>query len=79
MKELAPPSPEIVRALREEAERPLTAEELRALDAIPLGEEERRENSELIDWFVRRYPTPEARLAYARRAYARWRRAFPAP
>jgi hypothetical protein len=25
-------------------------------------------------WFCKRYPTPGERLAYARRAYARWRR-----
>jgi hypothetical protein len=27
---------------------------------------------ELVEWFRRRYPTPLARLAYARKAYARW-------
>jgi len=32
---------------------------------------------ELIDWFLRRYPTPAERLAYGRRAYARWLRAAP--
>jgi len=31
--------------------------------------------SDLIRWFVRRYPTAGARLAYGRRAYARWARA----
>jgi hypothetical protein len=29
----------------------------------------------LISWFRRRYPTARERLAYARRAYARWTRA----
>lgn len=72
------PSPDVVAALREEANRPLSTAELRELDAIPLGDDERRENLELIEWFLRRYPTPEARLAYARRAYRRWQRAFPA-
>jgi hypothetical protein len=32
----------------------------------------------LIRWFRRRYPTPAARLAYARRAYRRWAAARPA-
>jgi hypothetical protein len=30
---------------------------------------------DLIGWFRRRYPTAKERLAYARRAYARWVRA----
>ena len=34
--------------------------------------EERAADIELIAWFMRRYPTPEERLAYARRAYRRW-------
>jgi hypothetical protein len=71
------PPPEVVRALRAEAERPLTPDEIRALDALPLGNEEREENLALIDWFSRRYPTPEARLRYARRAYRRWKSAMP--
>jgi hypothetical protein len=33
---------------------------------------EREAVMELVEWFRRRYPTPLARLAYARRAYARW-------
>ena len=35
-------------------------------------DEERAADLELIDWFMRRYPTPEARLAYARRTYRAW-------
>jgi hypothetical protein len=31
----------------------------------------------VIAWFTRRYPTAEERLAYARRAYARWKAAMP--
>ncbi len=72
-----PRTPEDVRALRVEADRPLTADEIRAVDAVPLGAEELAENVALIDWFCRRYPTPDARLRYARRAYARWRAAMP--
>ena len=35
-------------------------------------DEERTADLELIDWFMRRYPTAEARLAYARRAHRAW-------
>jgi hypothetical protein len=35
---------------------------------------ERDEVLALAAWFQRRYPTPLKRLAYLRRAYARWRR-----
>jgi hypothetical protein len=60
--------------LRVEAERPLTREEWEARAAIAVGPEEREQVRELIRWFTRRYPSPVERLAYARRAYARWRR-----
>lgn len=40
----------------------------------PVGEEERAEMIELIRWFSRRYPTPKARLDYARRKHAEWTR-----
>jgi hypothetical protein len=39
------------------------------LDA-PITEAERDEFRMLFGWFQRRYPTPLARLAYVRRAYA---------
>jgi hypothetical protein len=74
---LVPPTPEDAQKIRDEAERPLTEAEIRAYDAIPLGPEELADNISLIEWFCRRYPTPEARLRYARRAYARWKRAMP--
>jgi hypothetical protein len=54
------------------AERRLTAEEVCEALATPLGEQEREESVSLIRWFLRRYPTPGERLAYARRAYRRW-------
>jgi hypothetical protein len=44
---------------------------------VPLGEQEEEESRSLIRWFRRRYPTPAERLAYARRAYRRWRDAAP--
>lgn len=72
MTAFVPPTPEEVRAIRAEADRVLSIEEVHALDAIQLGEEELAENISLIDWFCRRYPTPEDRLRYARRAYRRW-------
>ena len=59
-------SPE-VRALWEE---PLPREEFeRRVRASLADEQSIADNIELIDWFVRRYPTAEARLAYARRKY----------
>jgi hypothetical protein len=63
-----------VRAL---AERQLSADEVRAALAVPLGELEEEENRALIRWFRRRYPTPAERLAYVRRAYRRWQAAAP--
>ena len=59
--------------LREEAERRLSVEEARVYLATPLGDDEREQILSLIRWFRRRYPTPADRLAYVRRAYARWR------
>ena len=43
------------------------------LDA-PVTDAERDELLALVRWFRRRYPTPLERLAYVRRAYARWQR-----
>ncbi len=53
----------------EEFERRVAAS-LRELDG-PEGENLK----ELLTWFQRRYPTARERLAYVRRAYARWMRA----
>ena len=53
-------------------ERRLSGEELREWLDPPIGEDERAEVRALIHWFRRRYPTPADRLAYVRRAYARW-------
>lgn len=73
MKPVPVPSPETRARIRAMAERALTADEVREALAIPLGEAEREEAVSLIRWFRRRYPTPGARLAYARRAFRRWR------
>jgi hypothetical protein len=60
-------------ALKRESERSLSAEDAREYLAAPVSDVEREEVLALADWFSRRYPTPLARLAYARTAYARWR------
>ena len=56
------------------AERRLSAEDFAAGLAVPMSAEEEAEARALIAWFRRRYPTPAERLAYVRRAYARWKR-----
>lgn len=53
-------------------ERRVSGEELRERLDTPIGEDERAEVRALIYWFRRRYRTPADRLAYVRRAYARW-------
>jgi hypothetical protein len=71
------PSPERVAALRAEAERRLSPAEFEAYVNAPMSEAEREEIRSLVAWFTRRYPTALERLAYARRAYARWVRGRP--
>jgi len=53
-------------------ERPLSSEEFSAYVGAPISDEERQATLELVEWFCRRYPTAAERLAYVRRAYARW-------
>lgn len=77
MKRAEPPDPAALARIRALAERQLSPEEVRAALAVPLGEAEEQESRSLIRWFRRRYPTPAARLAYARRAYRRWAAALP--
>jgi hypothetical protein len=57
-----------------EVDRELTPEEARAYLDHPVTSDQREEVLALVRWFTRRYPTPAARLAYVRRAYARWTR-----
>lgn len=71
------PTPEALARIRALSERILSAEDVRAALAVPLGEAEEEEARSLIRWFRRRYPTPGERLAYVRRAYRRWRAANP--
>ena len=44
---------------------------LRRIQA-PMDADERAEAIALFRWFARAYPTPKARLDYARRKYAEW-------
>jgi hypothetical protein len=55
-------------------DRTLGPAEARAYLEAPITPAERDEVLALVRWFQRRYPTPAERLAYVRRAYARWRR-----
>jgi hypothetical protein len=55
--------------------RTLSADDARAWLDAPIDDDEREQVVSLIRWFRRRYPTPAERLAYARIAYVRWRRA----
>ena len=61
-----------VREAKELADRRLTGTELRAYLDAPVSDAERDEAARLMRRFTRRYPSPVERLAYARRAYARW-------
>jgi len=61
------------------AKRELSDEEWRTEVAIPLLAEEIGHTQALARWFCRRYPTAASRLAYVRRAYARWQRSFADP
>ena len=56
------------------ADRIVSAEEALAYLSQPVSDAEREDVLALVHWFCRRYPLPADRLAYARRAYARWRR-----
>ena len=68
------PSLEALAKVHALAERSLSPEEFEAIVSAPVSESEREDTLALIEWFTRRYPTPGERLAYVRRAYARWKR-----
>jgi hypothetical protein len=63
----------IDRRLTDAINRHVTVEELRCALVEPIGAEERDEVIALVRWFTRRYSSTEARLAYIRHAYERWR------
>jgi hypothetical protein len=60
-------------SLAELTERLVSPEELRRALEDPIPPDEQEEVVALRRWFTTRYPTAEARLAYVRQAYARWR------
>ena len=59
--------------LRAAADREVSAQDARGYLDRPMSADEREGVLALVRWFRRRYPTPVSRLAYARRANARWR------
>jgi hypothetical protein len=63
--------------LKAVANRTLTPDEYRAYVNHPIAAEERDGVLELVRWFTTRYPTPVERLAYVRRASARWAKTRP--
>lgn len=64
-------------AIARHIEAPVEPAAVRLALEQPIGVEEREEVLSLVRWFTRRYPTPAARLAYVRQAYARWQRKGP--
>lgn len=68
------PEPSALSRIRAESQRVLSADEVREAIDAPIGEDEREDVLSLVRWFRRRYPDPVDRLAYVRRAYARWTR-----
>ena len=72
MNDPRPPSSPVVEEVTQFSERRLTPEELESYVDAPVSDAEREEVLELVRWFTARYPTPAERLAYVRRAYARW-------
>jgi hypothetical protein len=60
-------------------EEPRPADEFLARVRAPLTEDEVATTQELVAWFTRRYPTVHERLAYVRRANARWSRPLAPP
>jgi hypothetical protein len=75
MTRLLPRSPETRGKLAALADRQLSEEKWRAQMAIPLSPEEIENSLAIERWFLGRAPDVASRLAYARRAYKRWRRA----
>jgi hypothetical protein len=65
----------IPEAVTRAIDRVVTLEELHDVLERPISTADRDEVVSLFRWFTTRYPSPEARLAYVRQAYARWTRA----
>jgi hypothetical protein len=68
---LRPPSHKVLRILARESERRLTLAEFDAWVKAPWTDMALEDAVGLIAWFMRRYPTPAARLQAARVAYRR--------
>ena len=61
---------EVVARARELDERELAPSEFdRRVASVLADKDEIRERAALAEWFMRRYPTPRERLAYARRKH----------
>ena len=65
-------TPEVREKICALIERRVSAEDVRSALQDPVSPAEREEALALVRWFTTRYPTPLERLAYVRRAYARW-------
>lgn len=70
-RQFQPPPRDVVAEVERHAGRTLSVAEFDAYVGAPISERERAEILALVDWFRRRYPTPAARFAYARRAFRR--------
>ncbi len=72
-----PRPPDRIAEARAFAERRLSPEEFEAYVGAPISDPERENALALIEWFTSRYATAAERLAYIRRATARWQAARP--
>lgn len=71
------PSEAALERVRQRVARSLSPEEVRQRLEHQPSPEDIAEMRGLIRWFQARYPTPSSRLAYARRAAARWAKSQP--
>jgi hypothetical protein len=69
--------PETRERLAALVDRQLSPGERAAYENAPMSDEEREEIQNLVRWFCTRYPTAAERLAWCRRATARWRASQP--
>jgi hypothetical protein len=77
VKRFVPPDPDAVADVRAFAARRLSPTEFEAYAHAPMSEDEREGIDELIDWFMRRYPTPRERSAWSRRAWENAKQMMP--
>ena len=67
-------NPEIRDRVRAHLERTVPDAEADAYLSMPIEEDERRAVLDLVEWFLRRYPSPLERLRYVDRTYRVWSR-----